>query len=153
MPIAAVTNRHEIFDTAQAFVAGTYAGHPAACAAGVKTLEIMARDRVLEHATELGAYGMKRLQAMQEKFPIIGEVRGKGLWLTAEFIKDPKTREKNFEAAALVNEHCLKNGLYYIHDSISWFVRIQPPLTIERPLFEQGMDILEDAIAAANAGR
>ncbi|HXU12453.1 MAG TPA: aspartate aminotransferase family protein [Candidatus Binatia bacterium] len=153
MPIAAVTGRHEIFDAAQAFVAGTYAGHPAACAAGVKTLEIIARDRVLEHATELGAYGMKRLQAMKEKFPIIGEVRGMGLWLTAEFIKDPKTREKNFEAAALVNEHCLKNGLYYIHDSISWFVRIQPPLTIERPLFEQGMDILEEAIAAANAAR
>jgi len=153
MPIAAVTGRHEIFDAAQAFVAGTYAGHPAACAAGVKTLEIIARDRVLAHATELGAYGMKRLQAMKEKFPIIGEVRGMGLWLTAEFIKDPKTREKNFEAAALVNEHCLKNGLYYIHDSISWFVRIQPPLTIERPLFEQGMDILEEAIAAANAAR
>jgi len=49
---------------------------------------------------------------MKEKHPIIGEVRGKGLWLTAEFIKDPKTREKNFEAAAIVNERCL-----------SWFVR------------------------------
>jgi 4-aminobutyrate aminotransferase-like enzyme len=150
MPIAAVAGRHEIFDAAQAFVAGTYAGHPAACAAGAKTLEIMARDRVLEHATGLGDYGMKRLQAMKEKYPVIGEVRGKGLWLTAEFIKDTKTREKNFEAAAMVNEHCLKNGLYYIHDSISWFVRIQPPLNIERALFEQGMDILEDAIARAN---
>lgn len=153
MPIAAVAGRHDIFDAAEAFVAGTYAGHPAACAAGVKTLEIMARDRVLEHATELGDHGLKRLMAMKEKYRVIGEVRGKGLWLTAEFIKDPKTREKNFEAAARVNEHCLRNGLYYIHDSISWFVRIQPPLTIERALFDQGMDILEEAIAAVNAAR
>ncbi len=153
MPIAAVAGRHDIFDKAEAFVAGTYAGHPAACAAGMKAIEIILRDRLLEHATALGDYGLKRLQGMKEKYPIIGEVRGKGLWLAVEFIKDPKTRDKNFEAAAAVNERCLKNGLYYIHDNISWFVRIQPPLNIESTLFEQGMDILEEAIAAVNAAR
>ena len=140
MPIAAVAGRHDIFDKAEAFVAGTYAGHPAGCAAGLKTIEII-----------LGDYGLKRLQAMKEKYPVIGEVRGKGLWLTAEFIKDGKTRDKNYEAAARVNQYCLSHGLYYIHDSISWFVRIQPPLNIERALFEQGMDILEDAIASLSA--
>jgi len=150
MPIAAVAGPHEVFDKAEAFVAGTYAGHPAGCAAGLKALEIIQRDRLLEYATELGDYGMKRLRAMKEKYPVIGEVRGLGLWLAVEFIKDPKTRGKNFEAASEVNQHCLQNGLYYIHDSISWFVRIQPPLNIERALFEQGLDILEDAIARVN---
>jgi 4-aminobutyrate aminotransferase-like enzyme len=111
----------------------------------------MQRDRLLEHATALGDYGLKRLQGMKEKYPIIGEVRGKGLWLAAEFVKDQKSRDKNYEAAAQVNLHCLRNGLYYIHDSISWFVRLQPPLNIERALFEQGMDILEDAMARVNA--
>ena len=52
-----------------------------------------------------------------------------------------------------MNRECLKNGLYLIHDSISWFVRIQPPLNIERALFEQGLDILEDAIARADSSR
>jgi len=150
MPIAAVAGPHEVFDKAEAFVAGTYAGHPAGCAAGLKALEIIQRDRLLEYATELGDYGMKRLRAMKEKYAVIGEVRGLGLWLAVEFIKDPKTRGKNFEAASEVNQHCLQNGLYYIHDSISWFVRIQPPLNIERALFEQGLDILEDAIARVN---
>ncbi len=150
MPIAALAGRHKIFDAAEAFVAGTYAGHPAACAAGLKTLEIIERDRLLDYATTLGDYGLKRLQGMKEKYPVIGEVRGLGLWLAVEFIKDAKTRDKNFAAAAEVNQHCLKNGLYYIHDSISWFVRIQPPLNIERALFEQGLDILEDAIAKVN---
>jgi 4-aminobutyrate aminotransferase-like enzyme len=153
MPIAAVAGRHDIFDDAEAFVAGTYAGHPAGCAAGVKTLEIIERDRLLEYATELGDYGLKRLQAMKEKYPVIGEVRGLGLWLAVEFVKDPKTREKNYAAAAAVNEHCLKNGLYYIHDSISWFVRIQPPLNIDRALFAQGLEILEAAIAAVGPAR
>ncbi len=151
MPIAAITAGHEIFEKAEAFVAGTYAGHPAACAAGIKTLEIFERDRILEHSSALGEYGLDRLRRMQEKYPFIGEVRGKGLWLAAEFVKDRKTREKNYEAAAEVNRHCLQNGLYYIHDNISWFVRIQPPLNIERSLFEQGMDILEEGIAKASA--
>src|SRR5262245_6878222 len=153
MPIAAVAGRHEIFDRAEAFVAGPDAGHPAACAAGMKALEIVQRDRLLEHATTLGAYGLERLQRMKEKYPIIGEVRGKGLWLAAEFVKDQKSRDRNYEAAAQVNLHCLRNGLYYIHDSISWFVRLQPPLNIQRALFEQGMDILEDAIARVSASR
>jgi len=150
MPIAAVAGRHDIFDKAEAFVAGTYAGHPAACAAGMKAIEIIERDRLLDYATSLGDYGLKRLLAMKEKYAVIGEVRGKGLWLAAEFIKDQTTRDKNYEAAAQVNQHCLRNGLYYIHDSISWFVRLQPPLNIDRALFEQGMDILEDAISRVN---
>jgi 4-aminobutyrate aminotransferase-like enzyme len=52
-----------------------------------------------------------------------------------------------------VNALCLRNGLYYIHDNITWFARLQPPLNIERDLFVQGLDILEDAIAAADARR
>ena len=151
MPIAAVAGSAEVMDRADAFVAGTYAGHPAGCAAGIKAIEIIQRDRLLEYATELGAHGLKRLQAMKEKYPIIGDVRGKGLWLAVEFVKDRETKERHFEAAAEVNRQCLKNGLYYIADSIAWFARIQPPLNIPRDLFDQGLDILEDAVARANA--
>jgi len=151
MPIAAIAARADIMDKAEPFVAGTYAGHPAACAAGMKTIEILYRDKLFDYATGLGEHGLTRLRAMQEKFPIIGEVRGKGLWLAIEFVKDRGTREKNHEAAAEVNRECLRNGLYYIHDNISWFVRIQPPLNIDRALFDQGLDILEDAIGKVSA--
>jgi 4-aminobutyrate aminotransferase-like enzyme len=151
MPIAAVAGRADIMERSEAFVSGTYAGHPAGCAAGIKTIEILQRDRLFDYATELGAYGLRRLQEMKEKYPVIGDVRGLGLWLAAEFVKDRETRARNFEAAAEVNRRCLRNGLYYIHDSISWFVRIQPPLNIPRPLFEQGMDILEEAVAQVDA--
>ncbi len=147
MPLAAVVARADITEKADAYVASTYSGHPAACAAAIKTIEILQRDRLFDRANELGAYGLARLDAMKQKHDVIGEVRGKGLWLAAEFVTDRKTRAKDFGTAAAVNSECLKNGLYLIHDSISWFVRIQPPLTIERALFEQGLDILEDAIA------
>jgi len=153
MPIAAVALRDEISRKAEAYVASTYSGHPAACVAAMKTLEILERDRLFEHARELGAYALERLTAMKDRHPAIGDVRGKGLWLAAEFVTDRGSRGKDFETAARVNRLCLQNGLYLIHDSISWFVRIQPPLTIERALLEQGLDILESAIADVTRGR
>jgi len=153
MPLAAVVARSDITERADAYVASTYSGHPAACAAAVKTIEILYRDRLFERANELGARGLERLSAMKERYAVIGDVRGKGLWLAAEFVTDRKTREKDFRAAAEVNRACLRRGLYLIHDSISWFVRIQPPLNIERELFDQGLDILEDAIREVSKSR
>jgi 4-aminobutyrate aminotransferase-like enzyme len=146
MPIAAVAARGDITEKADAYVASTYSGHPAACAAGVTTLEILGRPGFLDNVNELGAYALERLEGMKQRYAAIGDVRGKGLWLAVEFVKDRETREKDFARAAAVAELCLRNGLYPIHDSIAWFVRIQPPLTIERALLEQGLDILEDAI-------
>ncbi|MFQ5876509.1 MAG: aspartate aminotransferase family protein [Acidobacteriota bacterium] len=153
MPIAAVAARADIMDLAEAFVAGTYAGHPAACAAAIKTIEIIHRDRLLDRASELGEHGLGRLRQMQHRYPAVGDVRGKGLWLAAEFVKDRNTREKDFEFADLVNRECLRHGLYLIHDDIAWFARIQPPLNIERSLFDQGLDILDDAIRALGERR
>jgi 4-aminobutyrate aminotransferase-like enzyme len=153
MPIAAVSGKASLMDRAEAFVSSTYSGHPAACAAAVKTLEILERDRVIEHAAVLGRLGFDRLRAMQEKYAVIGEVRGLGLWLAAEFVRDRGTRERDYDAEMEVNADCLRNGLYIIHDNIAWFARLQPPLTIERDLFLQGLDILEDAVAAADARR
>jgi 4-aminobutyrate aminotransferase-like enzyme len=152
MPIAAVAARGDITERADAYVSSTYSGHPAACAAAIKTLEILYRDRLFDHAMELGALALARLQKLKQRSPIVGDVRGKGLWLAVEFITDAKTLGKNYEAAAAVNRLCLRKGLYYIHDSISWFVRIQPPLNIERSLFEQGLDILEAAILEVGGG-
>ncbi len=149
MPLAAVVARGDITERADAYVASTYSGHPAACAAAIKTIEILYRDRLFDKANELGALAVRRLNALKEKYPGLGDVRGIGLWIAAEFVKDRKTREKDFEFAGRVNRECLKNGLYLVQDATP-YIRIQPPLNIERPLFEQGLDILADAIRAAS---
>src|SRR6185436_4959574 len=143
MPIAAVAARSDITERADAYVASTYSGHPAACAAAIKTLEILHRDRLFDYAAELGERALARLRPLAERHAIVGDVRGKGLWLAVEFVQDRRTRVKNFAAAAEVNRRCLEKGLYLIHDSISWYVRVQPPLNIPRALFDQGLDILE----------
>jgi 4-aminobutyrate aminotransferase len=146
MPIAAVAARGDITERADAYVASTYSGHPAACAAAMTTLDILGRPGFLDRVRELGAYGLTRLEAMKSRFSSIGDVRGKGLWLAVEFVKDRETREKDHDKAARVARRSLENGLYLIQDSISCFVRLQPPLNIEPSLFEQGLEILEDAI-------
>jgi len=146
MPIAAVAARSDITERADAYVASTYSGHPAACAAAIKTLEILHRDRLFDYAAELGERALARLRPLAERHAIVGDVRGKGLWLAVEFVQDRRTRVKNFAAAAEVNRRCLEKGLYLIHDSISWYVRVQPPLNIPRALFDQGLDILEESI-------
>ncbi len=152
MPLAAVAARGDISERADAYVASTYSGHPAACMAGLKTLEIMQRDRLFEHAMELGERALVRLREMKAKYPAIGDVRGKGLWLAVEFVKDRATKEKDHAFAAEVNRLCLENGLYLVSDSISCFVRIQPPVNIPAALLEQGLDILDDAIRVASRG-
>jgi 4-aminobutyrate aminotransferase-like enzyme len=149
MPIAAVAARGDITEKADAYVASTYSGHPAACAAALKTIEIVSRPGFFEGVSALGERALDRLRRLQERCPSVGDVRGRGLWLAVEFVKDRKTRVKDFETAARVARICLANGLYPIHDSISWFVRIQPPLNIEPELFDQGLDILEGAILEA----
>jgi 4-aminobutyrate aminotransferase len=149
MPLAAVVARGDITEKADAYVASTYSGHPAACAAAIKTIEILYRDRLFDHANELGALAVRRLNALKDECSALGDVRGIGLWVAAEFVKDRKTREKDIAFASRVNHECLKNGLYLIQDATS-YIRIQPPLNIERPLFEQGLDILADAIRAAS---
>lgn len=151
MPLAAVVARGDITEKADAYVASTYSGHPAACAAAVKTIEILHRDRLFDAANTLGALALERLTALKAKYPAIGDVRGKGLWVAVEFVKDRKTRERDVAFASRVNRECLKRGLYAVQDANA-HLRIQPPLNIPRPLFEQGLDILADAIRVASGG-
>ena len=67
--------------------------------------------------------------------------------------RDRKTRKRDFESTARIAGLAVRRGLYYIHDNISWFARFQPPLTIERPLFEQGLDIFEECVAEVDRDR
>ncbi len=151
MPLAAVVARGDITEKADAYVASTYSGHPAACAAAIKTIEILYRDDLFAAANTLGALALERLTALKARYPAIGDVRGKGLWVAVEFVKDRKTRERDIAFASRVNSECLKRGLYAVQDANA-HLRIQPPLNIPRPLFEQGLDILADAIRVASGG-
>ncbi len=125
----------------------SYGGNPLASAAGLAALEIITRENLVENARRVGAAMLARLQAMQEKHRVVGDVRGKGLLLGVELVKDRTTKElvpKDF-ARALFQE-CLRRGLLAM--SYAPVIRINPPLSIDEATALEGLEILDEAIGA-----
>ena len=91
----------------------TYSGHPAACAAALKTLEIFERDKIFEHAADVGDYFQTLLRETFENHPLVGEVRGKGLIAALELVSN-KTTGASFAkgaAGAAAQKACEENGV------------------------------------------
>jgi len=146
------------FDTV-AFPGGlTYSGHPLACAPGVATFEVFARDGILERVRDLGERVVEpRLRAMAERHPSIGEVRGRGLFWAIELVRDRETREPlvPFNAAGpaaapmtAFAAACKRAGLWpFTHFNR---VHVAPPLVITEEELVRGLDIIEEALTVAD---
>ncbi len=129
-PLGAVITTREIarsFDGVQYF--NTNGGNPVACAAGLAVLEIIERDRLQENALSVSMYLMGKLQGLKAKYPLIGDVRGVGLFIGIELVRDRETLEPAKEETALVMERCRDMGLLVgkggAHNNV---IRIKPPL-------------------------
>ena len=147
------------FDTV-AFQGGlTYSGHPLACAAGVATFEVFERDGILERVRDLGARVVEpRLREMAERHPSVGEVRGLGLFWAIELVRDHETRDPlvpfnagGADAApmAAVATACKQAGLWpFVHFNR---LHVAPPLVITEDELARGLDIIDEALYAADA--
>jgi 4-aminobutyrate aminotransferase len=125
----------------------TYGGNPIACQAALTTLDLI-EGEYMENAAEMGGYILDAMAEMQVRHPSIGDVRGRGLMIGVEFVKDPDTKEP---AAALRNDamHAMfEHGLLTLGCGRS-VLRIAPPLMIPKPLVDEGLAIFEDALTAA----
>ncbi len=149
MPLSAVITRSEIMDVVPAgTIGGTFNGNALSCAAGLKTIEIMEREKLADRALAIGDKVMARYAAMKEKYSVIGDVRGLGAMIGLEFVTDQETREPN---AALVKElvqSCASQGL--IVESAGIYgnvIRFLAPLVITDEQLEVGLDIMENSIA------
>ena len=86
----------------------SYGGNPMACGAALASIEAIEEEGLLDHALELGAFFEKRMAAMKEAHPIIGDVRGKGCLLGIELVKDRTTKDPFVEAGKLVYQHAFR---------------------------------------------
>ncbi len=145
LPIGATIARDELMDWEGGAHANTFGGNPISCAAAIETIHAIRDEHLLENATREGNHIMKRLKEMQEKYPIIGDVRGKGLMIGAEIVKDPKTKEFGETEAHDIMMKSFRQGLAVITCGHST-LRIAPPLIITRDLVDSGLDILEGAV-------
>lgn len=151
MPLSAVVGKSEIMDAPiPGAIGGTFAGNPVSCAAALKVLEKMEKEDLPGKAEKLGAYLMKRMNAMKEKFTVIGDVRGQGAMIGMEFVKDRTTKEPYPEFVVKVLDLCLQKGAIFINAGLYGnCIRFLPPLVMTEQQAEYGMDQLEEAISEA----
>ncbi|GAA1112056.1 4-aminobutyrate--2-oxoglutarate transaminase [Kitasatospora arboriphila] len=148
LPLAAVTGRAEIMDAAHAGgLGGTYGGNPVACAAALGSIETMKELDLNAKAQRIGEVMLGRLRTMQEKFDVIGEVRGRGAMIAIELVK-PGTKEPNPEVTAAVAKACHAEGLVVLTaGTYGNVLRFLPPLVMPEHLLTEGLDIIEGAFA------
>ncbi len=147
LPLAAVTGRAEIMDAAHAGgLGGTYGGNPVACAGALGSIETMKELDLNARARHIETIMKARLGAMQEKYDIIGDVRGRGAMIAIELVKDPATKEPNPQATAVLAKACHQEGLLVLTcGTYGNVLRFLPPLVIGEDLLSEGLDILEQA--------
>ncbi|MFH7338811.1 4-aminobutyrate--2-oxoglutarate transaminase [Streptomyces sp. KHY 26] len=149
LPLAAVTGRAEIMDAAHAGgLGGTYGGNPVACAAAIGAIETMKELDLNGKAKRIEEVMKGRLAAMAEKFDIIGDVRGRGAMIAIELVKDRTTKEPNPEATAALAKACHAEGVLILTcGTYGNVVRFLPPLVIGEDLLNEGLDVVEQALA------
>lgn len=145
LPIGATISRSEIMDWEAGSHANTLGGNPVACMAGLAVIDIVKDEKLLENATRQGAYLLRRLKELQQKYQIIGDVRGKGLMIGVELVKDRETKEPAMDETLEIVNKCFKRGLAIITAGKST-IRIAPPLIVTKDLIEAGLDVFEGAV-------
>ncbi len=153
LPIGAVTGRAELMDHVQVGgLGGTFGGNPIACAAALAVLDQVEREGLVDRAARLGEIAEARLREMAERHDAIGDVRGRGAMMAIELVEDRVAKAPAKGIASRIVEECYREGVIVLkagtYDNV---VRLLPPLTIDEPLFEEGLDVLDKAVAAASA--
>lgn len=153
LPIGGVTGPTKVMDSIHiGGLGGTFGGNPLACAAAHAIIDQIDREGLLDRAEAIGKTLIERLTQFQERFPLIGDVRGLGAMVAMELVEDRSTKAPAKESAGRVIEECYKQGLIVLkagtYDNV---VRLLPPLTIGDGLLDEGLSLIEKALSAATA--
>ena len=130
--------------------ASTFGANPVAVEAALATLEVISSERLIENAVKMGRVAMKRLEEMKERYEIVGDVRGRGLFIGVEIVRSKRTKERGVREVEEVVRACFKDGLILITAGRNT-LRVVPPLNVAREELEEGLDVMEGAIAKVNA--
>lgn len=150
VPLSAIIARDEIMEApAPGTIGGTFGGNALACAAALKTIEIMERDNLAERSLEIGKKVVDRYSLLMKKYECIGDVRGLGGMVGIEFVKDKITKEPDAKLTGEIIKECSQNGLL-VEGAGTYgnVIRFLAPLVMTDEQLEAGLDIFEKAIAA-----
>jgi taurine--2-oxoglutarate transaminase len=162
-PLGATSMRERVamqFEQRQWAHGQTYCGHATGMAAGAAAIEIYRHDGLIQRSLELGDYLMNKARKLQEKHSSIGDVRGKGLFVGLELVKNRKTKEPIHDpyvdglrpptAKTRVLMKALQEGVYCLPGNASVIV-LAPPLTITNDEIDHAMDVFDSALTIADA--
>lgn len=144
-PVTAFMTTEEIMEKAPPHAFSTsYGSNPVACAAVLASLEVIEEERLVKNASKVGKFILKRLKEIQEEHETVGEVRGKGLLLGMELVKNRRSKEPFQEAGHLVYRKAFEKGLAWVpaHQNL----RMAPPLIMNEELADKGLRIIEQAL-------
>lgn len=153
MPLSATTGRAAIMDAAHVGgVGGTYGGNPLACVAAIETMKLIERDGLLDRARHIGAIVRERAEPWQREIGLLGDVRGLGAMLALELVQDRATRKPAPDEALAVIARALKGGVITMRAGLfANCIRLLPPLVIGDDQLHEALDVLEQALRAADA--
>lgn len=145
LPLSATIARADLMNWVPGAHASTFGGNPVAIAASLATLELL-EDGLIENAAKQGAYLLEGLKALMDKHSIIGDVRGKGLMIGIELVKDRLTKEPHAEALHQVEMECFRRGLITLGCGQST-IRLSPPLVIDQDQCDFAIKTIDEALA------
>jgi len=151
LPLSATLASERVFERflgkdRQFLHGSTHSGHPVCAAAGLAAIDIILRERLPENSARVGAYMKAGLERLQSKYPFIGEVRGQGLMIGVELVKDRETKQP-FTADELfeVTYDLVERGLLVSLDTL----RLFPPLNIDEPTADQVLKIIDQSLGSS----
>src|SRR5438477_1979285 len=154
LPLSGVIGKAEIMDAPDdSAIGGTYVGNPVAQAAALAVLDVFEEEGLVDRAAQLGETIRERMQAWQQRWPAIGDVRGLGAMLAIELVHDAATKDPAPELATRVVETAAERGLLLLKSGIySNCIRVLVPLVISPAELDEALGVWEDALDSALSG-
>lgn len=148
MPIGGIIARDDVMVWGPGSHGSTYGGNPVAAVSALATLQVIAEENLLAAANDTGQYIMSALTELQSRHPSIGDIRGRGLMLGIEFVKDHDTKERAVDLRNHIVQYAFEHGLLVIPCGTN-SIRMTPALNVPRPLVDEGLHIFAAALADA----
>lgn len=146
LPLGVTTARAAVMSWPPGSHASTFGGNPVSCAAALKTIELL-KASLMQNAADVGDYLLGRLKELQLKHPIIGDVRGKGLMIGIELVRDRVTKERAVTERDAVVDACFQRGLLVLGAGKN-AIRISPPLVLTKAQASTAVEIIDAALGS-----
>ncbi len=153
-PVGLTMARPEIADSFQGLTISTFGGNPVTCATAKAVIEVMEEDDLRTNAAVVGKHFREKLEELQQRHPLIGEVRGMGLMQALELVEDRNTKQPAAKETNAVLDECRKAGLLVGKGGLYGnVIRMSPPLNITKADVDEACRMLDKAFAAVEEGR